>query len=323
MGWTAPARAAEDGEPWTSRLTIEGQAALGHAPLGSYGVAVDVRLTQRFSLSAGAGLGAAEGDKVRARVGLMPRFTAWSSDGTSVGLGLGYSAGRRERSELYGPTPTTYRIDHDVWAPAHRLDGELSLVHRFASGLRLRAFGGLGIVLNGPERSVQGGDLAPNTGPDLPSSPPSPEGRLSAFAGLAIGVGAATPGAEPFPLSVRGWYGWQVLAFDVPSLLAMRAYVGRPDDPGGPVGDALALTAGAAIPTFFLAAPVVHLAHRHPWRAVGSLLARLIVPAASYVLYVTSGNEVDCARPHCDQDTAFLVGGVLTSLADAALVSWR
>lgn len=318
--WASPAAAGEAAsEPWPSRLTLEGQAALGYAPLGAYGAAVDVRLTPRFSLAAGIGVGAQGRNQIGRSLGLMPRFTAWSRGGTSLALGLGYSVGGLERIEI-ASTSTIERHDSAVWDPAHRLDGEISVVHRFDSGLRLRAFGGLGIVLNGPERSSQ--EFTPNLPPGS-SYQSGPDGRLLPFAGLAIGVGAPTPGADPFPLSVRGWYGWQILAFDVPSLLVIRAYDRRYSEPVIPHGDALALSAAASVPVFFLGGPVVHLAHRHPGRAAISLLARVAVPVAIFALYVANDNEGECEGLECTSHKAALIGGALTSLTDAALLSWN
>jgi hypothetical protein len=309
---------------WPERLVLEGQFSFGDAPTGWYGLAVDVDVVRRLSVSAGAGFGPSVVGMGGTRLAVMPHFTVVEVGGAAVSLGLGYSSKKWANIDMY-------RVGDEVtytetkWDPAHRIDGELSVAYRFASGLRLRAFAGVDRVIGDGDTTVSIDPASSIFGSEsFPTAPAAPPSRWSGYAGLAIGFGAPRPGADPAPLSIKGWYGWQILAIDAPSLIAITLDSQARTEPMLPSEASRAsVTANAALGAFALGGPIVHLAHGHGWRAAGSLAARLFVPLAVFLIGSSVANEGECAALECGREKAMIVSAAITSLADAALVSWR
>lgn len=327
----ARAQTGAEGDPqpptnwvWPQRLVLEGQASFGDPPSGYYGLALDVALVPRLSVIAGVGIGPSVAGMGGLRVGVMPQFTVVEVGETALSLGLGYALKKSADIDVYRVGDEVRHVE-TRWDPAHRIDGEVSLAHRFASGLRLRAFAGVARLIGDgdttltilPASSVVGWET-------LPTAPQPPPIRWSGYAGLALGFGAPRAAADPAPLSIKGWYGWQILAIDLPSIVAFT--LGRRDEsnPNHPAQTPrFTATVHAALGAFALGGPVVHLAHGHGWRAGASLATRLVVPLAVFLIHATLVDEGECAGLECSRDKALIATSALTSLADAALLSWR
>jgi hypothetical protein len=258
------------------------------------------------------------------RLAVMPRFTVVQLGGTALSLGLGYSRKKWADIDMYRAGDQVMHVERR-WDPAHRIDGELSVAHRFASGLRLRAFVGIDLVVGDAETTISMNPasivVGSETFPTAPSPPPSP---WSAYGGLAIGFGAPRPGADPAPLSIKGWYGWQILAIDLPSIVAFTLERQDQTNPvPTPEAARATVTARASLAGFALGGPAVHLAHGHGWRAAGSLAARLVLPLTVLVMGAAMYDEGECAGLECGRERAMIVTAAMTSLVDAAIVSWR
>lgn len=70
------------------------------------------------------------------------------------------------------------------------------------------------------------------------------------------------------------WYGWQILAIDVTSYALVAGAVSEGKQ--NPTAGVALLSMGLAAAV--LGGPVVHLAHRHVGRAIGSFVLRLLAP---------------------------------------------
>lgn len=107
------------------------------------------------------------------------------------------------------------------------------------------------------------------------------------------------------------WYGWQPLVADASALTLTWAAVRATGDAGVPV-----------FTSYFIAAPVVHLAHKQWGAAAGSLALRLIVPITTAVIL-----QRDCSDYEgCELQSAatgFMVGMGVASLIDAFALSWE
>ncbi len=319
-----PAAGDEHSLAWPERLVLEGQMSAGDAPLGYYALALDVAVVRRLSVTAGVGLGPSDVGMGGRRLGVMPRFTLVELGDTALSVGLGYSRKNTAVIDTYRVADVVTHVE-TRWDPAHRVDGELSVAHRFASGLRLRAFAGVTRVVNDGDTVVTMRPAAEVYGsfafPTAPAPAPSP---WSGYVGLALGFGTPRDGADPAPLSIKGWYGWQILAIDLPSIFVSARYQQDKSQPILPPENAWStVTAHAAVGTFVLGGPMVHLAHNHGWRAAGSLAARVLLPIAVFVIAHSAGSEGECVGAECDSINATLATAAVTSALDVAFLSWR
>jgi hypothetical protein len=240
---------AEIVEPATApRLIIEGQIG-STTPIGRYGLGIDAAVARGFSLSAGVGEDALhrDGDDVGLRYAFMPRYhLALDGGPTTLSFGLGLSYGKRPP---YGDAAT-------------RLDAEISVERLLVGGVRWRAFGGFGRVLD------------PN--PDATTAETN-----TLYAGVALGYAVIpNPAASSFPSS--RWYGWQNLSLDAAAALL-----------GG--GANLSLSSGsalfaqhlgdrAAVGVYAVGSPMVHFAHHNYGRMAASIGVRLLGIATGALL---------------------------------------
>lgn len=144
----------------------------------------------------------------------------------------------------------------------------------------------------------------------------------AALATLLVATSAAAdavPQAAPqvTPQSDHVWYGWQPLLGDLAGAGIFIAGAAR--------GNAGIEIVGVLV--FPVAAPVIHLEHGHPYRALGSLVLRVGAPVGGLFL----GAQVEgrnCTRS--DEGPCGLAGAVLGSLIglltavviDDGLLSW-
>jgi hypothetical protein len=136
-----------------------------------------------------------------------------------------------------------------------------------------------------------------------------------ALLAVSILVVASPAAAEstPSPPTESVWYGWQTLVSDGISL--ELAVIGAAASSGAP---RYALV-GAGAAGFVLGPPVIHLAHGHWDKALGSLALRAlpaILLARGFTTY-SDGCAGDCNGPS-STSVPFLVAGIAT----AALVPW-
>ncbi len=246
----APRRSrAETVEPLTApRLVVEGQIG-STTPIGRYGVGVDAAVALGLSLSAGVGEDAlhGEGDDVGLRYAFMPRYhVALDGGPTTLSLGLGLSYGKRPP---YGDAAT-------------RVDAELSIERLFDDGVRVRAFGGFGRVLD------------PN--PDATTAETN-----TPYAGVALGY-AVVPNPTASAFHASRWYGLQNLGLDaVAALLAGGANLSLS---GGTALFAQHLGDRAAVGVYAVGSPMVHFAHHNYGRVAASIGVRLLGIATGALL---------------------------------------
>jgi hypothetical protein len=155
---------------------------------------------------------------------------------------------------------------------------------------------------------------------------PSLESIARADDPLAVDPAAAEPASSGSAPPTR-WYGWQSLMADAGSIALLIA--------GGAVqksgGETLALLGGCG---FVFGSPLIHLAHEHPSKALGSLALRVLVPAATTFTGALTGALVGSARgssedhgmePIFDALIGGMVGGVsgtvLTLILDDAVLA--
>ena len=116
----------------------------------------------------------------------------------------------------------------------------------------------------------------------------------------------------------RIWYGWQPLAGD---LMAAGVFTLGAAGESGNVE-----LAGAAI--FPLAAPLIHLAHGHPLRALGSFGLRLAVPIGGFFLGASVQPMFDknCAQEELCGLGGAIIGGragtLVAAVIDDGVLSW-
>jgi len=161
--------------------------------------------------------------------------------------------------------------------------------------------------------------------------------------GPAYGPANAAPvpsAPAPAPANTE-WYGLPLLVSDLASAalwsLAAGAATSGPNNPAG----ALVVL---GVPGYLITSPIVHAVHGHGWRAVGSVVLRLALPAAGGVVGAFVGAET-CTTPPVPADalagsyyegagcgwpdgaiTGALVGVVITGLGamviDDAVLAW-
>jgi len=112
------------------------------------------------------------------------------------------------------------------------------------------------------------------------------------------------------------WYGWQTIVADGLSLAVLV---------GGAAGDA-GLFIGVGYGGFVLSAPIAHIVHKNPGRAVGDLGLRLVVPIIAASI---AHNRHACGDPYREHDcnvwvALSAVGSmVVVSAIDAAFLTYE
>jgi hypothetical protein len=142
---------------------------------------------------------------------------------------------------------------------------------------------------------------------------------------MPVGAGpAATPAARPLPADAKPsrWYGWQTLAVDGASV-ALR-------------GSAISLTrqsevspwtvvGWAGVGSFAFGAPILHLVHANPGRALASFGLRVGAPLV-LGLTATAADCIHQPREGCGGATAGLIGatvGIVAAMTvDAAVFAY-
>jgi hypothetical protein len=301
-GRADPAAAIPAAEATTRRIVVEGQSAW-NAPLGEYGLAVDADLLSLFTapgparanvslaVSGGVGMDIFNDTEVGLRWAVMPRLrlALGGAAAFSLAAGTGISSGK---NQAY-PSGST------------RIDGELSLEHGWRGGLRARAFGGAGFVVD-----ATGGQAR------------SPRHLYMGFGlGYAFSPNPELPPAES--ASIGRWYGWQTLAFDV-FAAGIPIVTDRIHDGDGGINptDFLGhrhLANRAAIALFVTSGPSVHVAHRSYKSAIISAGARLLVPLGLGLL----GSTVHTGDGGGDLMVEGAVAGAgLAAVFDAVVLGW-
>jgi len=108
---------------------------------------------------------------------------------------------------------------------------------------------------------------------------------LAAALAISLAAPRAARAEDPPPDAVREstWYGWQLLAVDGAALALWGPYAFRAATESGfaahQFGGLLAtgLVGGLLVST--LGTPFIHVYHHHPGRTVGSMAARILLPA--------------------------------------------
>lgn len=125
---------------------------------------------------------------------------------------------------------------------------------------------------------------------------------------------------EVDPETQTQWYGWQTLSLDAAAVLLAFGASG-----GTALSEAAPLMGATSLGTYALGAPITHLAHDNPGRAIGSLLLRGGLPIAFGAAGV--GIE-DCpdGGDFCGLSGALyggLVGALTAVVVDATLLSYE
>ncbi|EFK95991.1 membrane protein [sediment metagenome] len=111
----------------------------------------------------------------------------------------------------------------------------------------------------------------------------------------------------------KQWYGWQTLAFDVPSLATF--YVAQSKGEGG-----IAL---GALGVFVVGAPLVHVAHGEPKRGILSASMHLLLPVVGLVAVYPGLAK---AMPDVSEDTqtamAVTMAGAGAAVFDTLVLAW-
>lgn len=129
---------------------------------------------------------------------------------------------------------------------------------------------------------------------------------------------APQPPTDSPPIEPR-WYGWQGLAVDVPAAALWLTSIALFDDPTGHEGqeqtaEGLAIVGAIG---YGAGAPTVHLVHRHPWHALGSLGMRAALPALGGAVGL---GMAACPPPSGDYGNCGM-GGLIIGAATGALVA--
>ena len=118
--------------------------------------------------------------------------------------------------------------------------------------------------------------------------------------------------ADPPEPATRTWYGYQTLLTDG-AAVAMFA--------GGAATDHAALGAGSGALTYFLAAPLVHLAHDNRSGAGKSLALRLLAPVGGALVGGTFGYAIEGKGDYALlAPLLFGIGGAMVGAGVASLV---
>lgn len=151
-------------------LAINAHAGLG-TPFGRLGLALELTAARVFSIEAGAGLGLSG-----QQVALAPRLRLFERQSVAASAGAGFSYGRFERRRPFiGLDRESTIYGRSAWSNV-----EASLEGRARSGLQIRGYVGLGVMLHGDlEECTVDGERMPCDGTD--------RGVLAAYAGLSVG----------------------------------------------------------------------------------------------------------------------------------------
>lgn len=109
------------------------------------------------------------------------------------------------------------------------------------------------------------------------------------------------------------WYGWQTLSLDGALIAGSIAIIVAAD--GSERGNTLALVPAAG---FVLGGPTIHLVHREPWRALGSLGLRTGLPALGAALGILLTH---CPPPEGDDYGNCGLGEVIVGTAVGILAA--
>ncbi len=317
------ARAAET-DPFEGRsLRLEAQA--GRAmPLGYYGLALDLSLFRELALSAGIGFSYEASFGTYTQKMIASRYRYPLAAGWAVAAGGGMSFGTLIQTVSTSGASTDYR-----WWPAVRVNAELSVEYRPAASVDLRAFAGLGYIVNEPTCWYVEGGTGTFEGPC--DSSHRGDIRAPVFFGVALAHelvgfpaaraahggdgGIAGEPAAPEPLLAR-WYGWQTFTADALALgLALAARSERNTEWAY-------ASQGASAGIYLGGAPAVHLAQRKPVRGLLSLAARVVFPLLGASIGLQS-NSYECSGIECAHVKGLIAGAVAASLLDAAAIAYR
>jgi len=162
---------------------------------------------------------------------------------------------------------------------------------------------------------------APPRASGTPPVAPEPQGSE---ASEPEAVQPASPSTTPHDTSAlrERWYGWQLLSGDGTALLLLIA-AGASSDQKSHISDVLGYSALGA---YLVGGPVIHVAHRNPGRALGSLALRAGLP----ILFGALGSTLENCSGDNDYDLCGLPGaifggglGIATAITlDAGLLSY-
>lgn len=298
-------------------LEAQGGSAM---PLGYYGLALELSLFRALTLSAGVGFAFEASFGANTQKMIAARYRYPFRAGWAVAVGGGTSFGTLIQTVSSSTGSTDYR-----WSPAIRMNAELSLEFRPVATFSLRAFAGLGLIVNDPTCWYVGAFEGPC------DANHRDDNRTPMFFGVALAqqlVGFPIAGthqdgndadraAAPAPLWVR-WYGWQTLTADALALglaLAARAEKGT---------EWASASQGASVGIYVGGGPFVHLAQRRPGRGVLSLAARVVLPLLGAAIYpAIERNPYECSGLDCSFVKGMAGGAVAASLLDAAAIAYQ
>lgn len=116
------------------------------------------------------------------------------------------------------------------------------------------------------------------------------------------------------PKEPQTWYGWQLIALDALALTLATFSLSN-----GSPGSLSILVVGAAA-LYLLGAPALHLLHKQPWQAAGSLALRIGAPLLGAMMMDTGGYG---ATSVIGPFTGMLAGAALAPLVDYALLAFK
>jgi hypothetical protein len=283
----ARADTADAPPPSMPPLVLEGVAG-GPTPVGRYGLLLDSTVYHGLGTSIGFGF-----DRLRAYgydltplFAIMPRYrlAPWH-DLTTISLGVGLSYGGRPPNGDRGT----------------RLDAELSLERLFPGGLRVRAFGGGGPVLN-------------------PNDQATSNEKQTLYVGVGLGYAVIpNPSVSPTDSWSRGrWYDWQSLSLDFLAVYLMSGHDITFAGGDHLIGPHFATRAGVG--TYCGSGPLVHYAHHNYGRIAASIVIRLLGVATGAAIGANTkvgdegGNLVEVGA---------IGGAILGALVDDISLAWE
>jgi hypothetical protein len=153
---------------------------------------------------------------------------------------------------------------------------------------------------------------APSSTPEdaLPPPPPKPAAARDDASSSPASTTEVATGSRSSLEEQRSWYGWQTLATDLGAVALVAAALAVADG-----GEPPAALGYAGLGLYVLGGPVVHLAHRNPGRAAGSLALRVGGPIL--------GGAVGCAADGNDGGVGCLGGlalGVFLGTLSAVVI---
>jgi hypothetical protein len=147
LAWPCVAHGDEpDDSPWNREFSLDATAGLG-TPVGFGGAVAGLTLVPWFTIELGGG---ATGSGPQGALMLRVRE---SKGDVRVGFAVGPSIGPRAATKIIDFFDTVE--DVFTWDLGVRVNAELSLERRWATGLEVRGFAGVGIVTNAASGCVQ------------------------------------------------------------------------------------------------------------------------------------------------------------------------